>query len=76
MFIYRYAGPDSQRINDKFSVGLESYMSTNKHVIHAWIDGRGSSSRGTATLYAVYRKLGTAEVDDQITVAKFVNYCQ
>lgn len=69
-FVYRYAGPDSQRINDGFSVGFETYMSTNRHVIHASIDGRGSSSKGTAMMYAVYRKLGSAEMEDQITVTR------
>ena len=48
-------------------------MSTNRHVIHAWIDGRGSSSKGTAMLYAVYRNLGSAEVEDQITVTRSAN---
>lgn len=47
-------------------------MATNKQVIQAYIDGRGSSSRGTAMLYAVYRNLGGAEIDDQITVTKLV----
>ncbi|OXU21775.1 hypothetical protein TSAR_010761 [Trichomalopsis sarcophagae] len=70
MLVNVYAGPDSQRINDGFSVGFETYMSTNRHVIHAWIDGRGSSSKGTAMIYAVYRNLGSAEMEDQINVSR------
>ncbi|XP_011501631.1 PREDICTED: venom dipeptidyl peptidase 4 [Ceratosolen solmsi marchali] len=70
MLVNVYAGPGSQRINDGFSVGFESYMTTNRHVVYALIDGRGSVSKGTAILFAVYRNLGSAEIEDQITVTR------
>ena len=69
---FRYSGPDSQRINDVFSIGFETYITTSRRVIHAWIDGRGSSNKGTAMMYQVYRSLGGAEMQDQISVTKWV----
>ncbi|KAJ8683546.1 hypothetical protein QAD02_019338, partial [Eretmocerus hayati] len=65
-----YGGPETQRITDGFSVGFDSYLSTNKHVIYAQIDGRGSTFRGTAMMYALYRNFGTVEVHDQLTVTR------
>ncbi|XP_014238401.1 venom dipeptidyl peptidase 4 isoform X1 [Trichogramma pretiosum] len=70
MLVNVYAGPNSQRINDIFSVGFETYMTTSRRVIYAWIDGRGSSNKGTEMLYAVYRRLGSAELEDQINVTR------
>ncbi|XP_058801114.1 venom dipeptidyl peptidase 4-like [Phymastichus coffea] len=70
MLVTVYGGPNSQMITDQFSVGFGNYMTSNKQVIQTSIEGRGSASRGTAMLYAVYRNLGSPEVDDQITVTK------
>ncbi|XP_058801834.1 venom dipeptidyl peptidase 4-like isoform X2 [Phymastichus coffea] len=70
MLINVYAGPSSQAIIDNFALGLDAYLSTSRNVIYAWIDGRGSSTRGTSMMYAVYRQLGSAEMEDQLEVAK------
>lgn len=63
-----YAGPGSQIISDAFTVGYEHYMTTNKRVIYAFIDARGTDNRGSVSLYQVYRDLGNFEIQDQIDV--------
>ena len=57
-------------IKDTFSIGYGTFMSTNKRVIYANIDGHGTANRGSAALYKVYRDLGNAEIQDQIAVTQ------
>jgi dipeptidyl-peptidase 4 len=70
MLVDVYAGPDSVAVSDKWTMDWGSYMATNQSVIYARIDGRGSGLRGDRILHAIYRKLGTFEIEDQITVAE------
>lgn len=46
------------------------YLASNKNIIYAYIDGRGSGYQGEALKYQLYHKLGSVEIDDQIFVAK------
>lgn len=70
MIIDVYGGPDSNGVLDRWSIDYGTYMSSHKKVIYARIDGRGSGLRGDALMHQIYRKLGTAEIQDQITAAK------
>ena len=47
-------------------------MSSTENVVYVAIDGRGSGSRGHRYMHAVYRQLGTVEVQDQIEAARSV----
>lgn len=58
------------KIIDVASYGYQAYMTTNRSVIYAYIDGRGSSNKGSKMLFEIYRKLGTVEVEDQISVTR------
>ena len=69
----RYAGPGSQSVTEKFRLGWSTYMSSSESVIYAVIDGRGSGARGQRHLHSVYRQLGTIEVDDQVTGARYAS---
>lgn len=69
-FSCRYAGPGSNLAMNKFSLEWNLYFSSSKNVIVAQIDGRGSGRRGNKNLFANYKKLGTYEIEDQITVAR------
>jgi dipeptidyl-peptidase 4 len=69
MLIDVYAGPDSVAVTDKWAMDWGSYMATNQSVVYVRIDGRGSGLRGDRILHAIYRKLGTLEVEDQISTA-------
>lgn len=69
MFILRsYAGPNTVRITESVRYDLEYYMTTNRRVIYAWIDGRGSAFKGSKMLFEIYKKIGTVEVEDTIAV--------
>lgn len=49
---------------------INVYLCVNHDFVVAEIDGRGTSRRGSRTLFANYKKLGTKEIDDQIAIAK------
>lgn len=65
-----YGGPNSYSVTSSWSIGWGHHMSSNRSVIYAKIDGRGSGLRGDKLLFQIYRKLGTFEIEDQITTAK------
>uniref|UniRef100_T1JEK3 Venom dipeptidyl peptidase 4 n=1 Tax=Strigamia maritima TaxID=126957 RepID=T1JEK3_STRMM len=67
-----YAGPGSQLVSERFQSGWGLYLSSQRDMIYAVIDGRGSGFQGTRVLFELYRKLGTVEVQDQITVTDFL----
>lgn len=65
-----YGGPDSYQVTEKFNVDWGTYLVTNKSIIYATIDGRGSGLMDNGMLFAGYRKLGTVEIADQINVTR------
>lgn len=72
MLVNVYGGPGTAIITDAASVGYSAYMTTNRSVIYAYIDGRGSSNKGSKMLFEIYRKMGTVEMEDQIAVTKYL----
>lgn len=72
---FRYAGPDSNQVFEKYKIAWETYLCQNKEVVIAFIDGRGSGLKGDDMMFANYRRLGTAEVEDQINVTRLVIIC-
>ncbi|XP_052848496.1 venom dipeptidyl peptidase 4 isoform X2 [Drosophila gunungcola] len=78
MLVDVYGGPDSYSVTNKWMVDWGTYLTSNQSVIYAKIDGRGSGLRGESLLHAIYLKLGTVEISDQInvtaTLSKMYNY--
>ncbi|XP_053689574.1 venom dipeptidyl peptidase 4 isoform X2 [Sabethes cyaneus] len=70
MLVDVYGGPNSYSVTSSWSIGWGHHMSSNRSVIYAKIDGRGSGLRGDRLLFQIYRKLGTVEVEDQIATTK------
>ncbi|KAF7668818.1 hypothetical protein LDENG_00285840 [Lucifuga dentata] len=69
-----YAGPCSQRVDYRFRLNWGSYLSSTHGIIFASFDGRGSGYQGDEIMHAIYHRLGTFEVEDQITaVRKFID---
>ena len=66
--LFRYGGPGSQLVNDRFRIDWGDYLASEKGIIYTSIDGRGSGYSGDGILHALNRGLGTGEVDDQISV--------
>lgn len=65
-----YAGPDSYNGNDRWDLNWGSYLVSNRSVVHAQINGRGSGLRGDKLMNTIYRHFGKVEVPDQIETAK------
>lgn len=69
MLVEVYGGPDSSSVTNKWSIEWGTYLVSAKNIIYVKIDGRGSGLRGDKNLFALYRNLGTVEVQDQIETA-------
>ncbi|XP_074521071.1 dipeptidyl peptidase 4-like [Halichoeres trimaculatus] len=65
-----YAGPCSQKADFAYRVGWSTYLASTEKIIVASFDGRGSGYQGDAIMHAIYKRLGTYEVEDQITAAR------
>lgn len=70
MIVTVYGGPNSVRAVSSFGFGYQEYLVSSRKVIDVSIDGRGSANKGLDMLFTVNNKLGTAEIEDQIAVAK------
>lgn len=64
--VFRYGGPGSQEVTEKFSIAWETYLSSTHHFIITYSDGRGSAARGNTWLHSNYKNLGTLEIEDAI----------
>lgn len=69
MLVHVYAGPSTYAGTTAWTLGWSAFLASNRSVVVAQIDGRGSGRRGQHHLEAVYRRLGSLEVADQIDVA-------
>lgn len=68
-----YSGPDSNKISDPWSVpGYEEYLSTQRRVVVAFIDGQGSGLHGDKLKFAIYHRLGGPEIEDILIVGRSV----
>lgn len=72
LLINVYGGPDSYRVTKQFNVDWSTYLTVNKSIIYAVIDGRGSGLKGNSMLFSIYKHLGSAEIDDQVNVTRFL----
>ncbi|XP_074857284.1 prolyl endopeptidase FAP [Carettochelys insculpta] len=70
LLIQVYGGPCSQHVKHTFGISWITYLASREGIIVALVDGRGTAFQGDKMLYAVYRKLGVYEVEDQISAAK------
>ncbi|XP_032880048.1 dipeptidyl peptidase 4-like isoform X1 [Amblyraja radiata] len=65
-----YGGPNSQKADARFSIGWATYLASTEGIIVASFDGRGSGYQGDKIMHAIYRRLGTYEVEDQIRATR------
>lgn len=74
VIVYLYNGPHVQLIKNGFpESGNLWYEYLAQHGYVVWsMDGRGSSNRGQAFEQAVFRKLGTEEMDDHLKGVEFL----
>uniref|UniRef100_A0A673CYV1 Dipeptidyl peptidase 4-like n=1 Tax=Sphaeramia orbicularis TaxID=375764 RepID=A0A673CYV1_9TELE len=69
-----YGGPCSQTVSYRFKLNWGTYLSSSYGIIYASFDGRGSGYQGDEIMHSIYHRLGTFEVEDQLTaVRKFID---
>ncbi|XP_062861885.1 dipeptidyl peptidase 4 [Trichomycterus rosablanca] len=74
LLIQVYAGPASQYVDYKFKLEWATYLCSTEKAIIASFDGRGSGYQGDEIMHAIYERLGTYEVEDQISaIRKFID---
>ena len=69
-----YGGAGSQAVDYRFSVGFETYMASSEGAVYAFLDGRGTTSRGQNFKHLLYRSMATVEVEDQILGCRCVRH--
>ncbi|XP_060113213.1 dipeptidyl peptidase 4 [Heteronotia binoei] len=65
-----YGGPCSQKVDFAYRINWATYLASTEQIIVASFDGRGSGYQGDSIMHAIYRRLGTYEVEDQILAAR------
>lgn len=74
VIIYVYGGPHSQLVTDAWLGGGDlflNYLATLGYVVFT-LDNRGTNNRGADFEQAIHRRLGVAEVADQMAGVKFL----
>ena len=51
---------------------FQSYQVTSKKIIYVEIDGRGTGQKGAKMMFSINNRLGTYEMEDQISVTKYL----
>lgn len=62
--------PGGQQVNDRYSLDWDSVLVSSDNVIVARLDGRGSGFQGQKVLQEVHRRLGSVELQDQLTAVE------
>ena len=71
VLLTQYSGPGSQSVADRWSVDWEDAVVPHGYIV-VCTDGRGTGYRGEAFKKATYGRLGAIEVEDQISLAKYM----
>ncbi len=74
VIVYLYNGPHLQLVTNTFPASGNlwyEYMAQNGYIIFT-MDGRGSSNRGLKFEQAVFRNLGTTEMNDQMKGVEYL----
>ena len=74
VIVYVYGGPHAQLVNNTWlgGSGLFNYYLAQQGFIIFTLDNRGSANRGREFEQAVFRKLGTLEVSDQMVGVNYL----
>jgi dipeptidyl-peptidase-4 len=71
VFFEHYGGPGSQQVKRSWMGPMPQYW-VSKGWIYFQIDNRGSPNRGTAFENQIYRAMGSVEVQDQASAARWL----
>jgi len=65
---FRKGKPGAQAVTEEWSVDWATYLCSNKNIIIAIIDGRGTLGQGDKSRTSIYYKMGITDVQDQLSV--------
>jgi dipeptidyl-peptidase-4 len=71
VFFEHYGGPGSQQVKRAWMSPMTQYW-VSRGWIYFQIDNRGSPNRGTAFQEQIYHAMGSVEVEDQATAARWL----
>ncbi|WP_346837450.1 S9 family peptidase [Microbulbifer sp. SAOS-129_SWC] len=71
VLVYLYGGPHAQMVTNSWAPAFVEYMAQQGYVVFT-LDNRGSANRGKKFEDAIYHRMGSVEVDDQVTGVKFL----
>lgn len=71
VMVFLYGGPHAQLVTNSWDRLFNQYMAQQGYVVFT-IDNRGSANRGKKFEDPIFKKMGTVEVEDQITGVKFL----
>lgn len=75
VIIYVYGGPHKQMVKDRWEIGEYAfwfnYMAQKGYIIFT-LDNRGTGFRGLEFEQVIHRRLGTIELQDQLTGLKYL----
>ena len=70
VIVYIYGGPGYQQVTDSWSVGWGEYLATSRNVVYVLMDTRGTGGQSNEFMFSVYKRLGTVEMEDEISVTR------
>lgn len=71
VILTQYSGPGSQQVVDRWSLDWEDALTDADYVV-VCADGRGTGFRGEEFKKCTYGQLGKLEVEDQLSVARYI----
>lgn len=71
VLVYLYGGPHAQLVTNSWDREFNQYMAQQGYIVFT-LDNRGSAHRGTAFENPIFHRMGSVEVDDQVTGVKFL----
>ena len=74
VLVYVYGGPHAQLVTNSWMYGASLWMHwlANQGYIVFTLDNRGSANRGFAFESQIHRRVGTVEIDDQVSGINFL----
>ena len=71
VLLTQYSGPGSQEVADRWRVDWEDALATHGYIV-VCADGRGTGYRGEAFKKVTTGRLGELEVEDQLSLARYM----
>jgi len=71
VLVFLYGGPHVQLVTNSWDKEFNQYMAQQGYIVFT-LDNRGSAHRGKKFEDSIFHRMGSVEVDDQVTGVKFL----